>query len=47
MTDEAYFYLCSPGKHRWASSDDTFERTNTKFSKKTHVWEAFSSKEDY
>ena len=26
-TDEASFYLCSPGKHRWVSSDDTYERT--------------------
>ena len=44
MTDEASFYFCSPEKYRWVSSDDTYERTKSKFSKKFHVCIAFSSK---
>ena len=44
ITDEASFYLLSPGKHRWVASGESYERTKTKYSQKIHVWGAFSSK---
>ena len=45
LTNEASFYLCFSSKHRLAPSNDTYERTKTKFSYKVHVWGELSSKE--
>ena len=42
--DEASVYFVSPGKQRWVSPGETYERTKTKYSKKMHVWGSFSSK---
>ena len=42
-TDEASVYFVSPGKQRWVSPGEAYERTKTKNSKKLHVWGAFSS----
>ena len=44
ITDEATFYILSPGIHRWVASGDSYEKTKTKYSQKIHVWWAFSSK---
>ena len=44
ITDEASFYLLSPGKYRWVTSGDLYEKTKTKYSQKIHVWGVFSSK---
>ena len=44
ITDEATFYILSPGIHRWVASGDPYEKTKTKYSQKIHVWWAFSSK---
>ena len=44
FTDEASVYFVSPGKQRWVSPGEAYERTKTKYSKKLHVWGAFSSK---
>ena len=44
ITDEASFYLLSPGKHRWVASGESYERTKKSTSKKIYVWGAFSSK---
>ena len=45
MTDEAFFYICSPGKHRWVLSDDTYERTITNFLKRLMSGEHLIQKE--
>ena len=45
ITDEVSFYLWSPGKNRWVTAGDTYQRTKTKYSNKVHAWGAFSSKE--
>ena len=37
-TDEASVYFVSPGKQRWVSPGDAYERTKTKYSKKLHIW---------
>ena len=40
----ASVYFVSPGKKRWVSPEEAYERTKTKYSKKLHIWGAFSSK---
>ena len=44
FTDEESVYFVSSGKQRWVSPREAYERTKTKYSKKLHVWGAFSSK---
>ena len=34
ITDDASFYLLSPGKHSWVASGDSYERTKTKYPKR-------------
>ena len=38
FTDEASVYFVSPGKQKWVSPGEAYERTKTKYSKKLHVW---------
>ena len=44
FTDEASVYFVSLGKQRWIWPGEAYEKTKTKYSKKLHVWGAFSSK---